>query len=59
MHDSPESRPARKDPTILHRFVRWARPRRRAAVSLLLRGACYGLGSGAAGLATFWVQSRL
>ncbi|MFH8470710.1 hypothetical protein [Streptomyces sp. NPDC017991] len=35
------------------------RPRRRAAVGLLPRGARYGLGTGAVGLATFWVQSRL
>ncbi|MEU9186252.1 hypothetical protein AB0D14_17230 [Streptomyces sp. NPDC048484] len=59
MHDSPEVQPARKVPEILHRLVRWTRPRRRAAVGLLLRGVCYGLGTGAVSLATFWVQNRL
>jgi hypothetical protein len=59
MHDSPDRHPARKVPEILHRLVQWTRLRRRVAIGLLLRGACYGLGTGAVSLATFWMQGRL
>jgi hypothetical protein len=59
MHDSPDRRPARKVPALFHRLVRWARQRRRVAIGLLLRGVCYGLGTGLAGIATFWVQHHL
>jgi hypothetical protein len=59
MNDSPHQRPARKGPARLHRLVRWARQRRRVAIGLLLRGTCYGLGTGLAGIATFWVQHHM
>lgn len=37
----------------------WAAARRRPALALALRGACYGAGTGAAGLVTFWLEHRL
>ncbi|MFI6107526.1 hypothetical protein [Streptomyces sp. NPDC051310] len=36
----------------------WVRRRRRAALSHLLRGACYGIGTGLISLITFWIQHR-
>ncbi|MFF0737776.1 hypothetical protein ACFYVK_39960 [Streptomyces chartreusis] len=41
------------------RLRRWARRRRRDAANHLLRGLCYGIGTGAAGLAFWWLQQHL
>ncbi|MGK5497284.1 hypothetical protein [Streptomyces sp. URMC 125] len=38
---------------------RWARRRRRAAAHHLLRGICYGIGTGLAGLAFWWLEHHL
>ena len=37
----------------------WIAHRRRTALVHLLRGACYGAGTGAVGLIFMWVEHRL
>ncbi|MFE3032115.1 hypothetical protein ACFXKY_10720 [Streptomyces canus] len=37
----------------------WTVRRRRIALAQLLRGACYGAGTGAAGLFFVWVEHRM
>lgn len=59
MHHNHPHHPPRKTTGPLHRLLHWATPRWRAAAGLMLRGACYGLGTGAAGLLTFWIQQQL
>ncbi|WP_158575876.1 hypothetical protein [Streptomyces corynorhini] len=38
------------------RLLRWLKSRRHAAAGHMLRGACYGIGTGIAGLLVLWVQ---
>lgn len=51
-------RPRAAQPPV-SRLGRWARRRRRAAADHLLRGVCYGIGTGAAGLAFWWMEQHL
>ncbi|MFF8196655.1 hypothetical protein ACF05L_38680 [Streptomyces bobili] len=37
----------------------WAARRRRTALAHILRGACYGIGTGTIGLAFIWVEQCL
>ncbi|MFE7854375.1 hypothetical protein [Streptomyces sp. NPDC057403] len=37
----------------------WIARRRRTALAQLLRGACYGAGTGAVGLIFMWVEHRM
>ncbi|MFJ2509929.1 hypothetical protein ACIQJX_26865 [Streptomyces griseoviridis] len=41
------------------RLRRWIRRRRRDAINHLLRGLCYGTGTGIAGLACWWLEQHL
>ncbi|UZJ33159.1 hypothetical protein [Streptomyces endophytica] len=41
------------------RLRQWVRRHRRDAAAHLLRGTCYGLGTGAVGLAFWWIQQQL
>ncbi|MFI9587513.1 hypothetical protein ACIHCQ_38180 [Streptomyces sp. NPDC052236] len=59
MYDNPARRAERKNSALLHRLLRWGRQRHRAALGLVLRGACWGLGTGAVSTAAYWVQNRL
>ncbi|MFF3402985.1 hypothetical protein ACFYW6_31340 [Streptomyces sp. NPDC002659] len=59
MHDSPGHYSTGRARSAVHRLVRGIRRRRRAAIGLLLRGACYGLGAGAVSGAAYWLQSRM
>ncbi|MET7621316.1 hypothetical protein [Streptomyces sp. NPDC005408] len=59
MHNSPACCPWCKTTETVRRLFHWAACRRRVATGLLLRGACYGLGTGAVGIITVWVQHRL
>ncbi|CAM5529771.1 MULTISPECIES: hypothetical protein [Streptomyces] len=40
-------------------LVRWTVRQRRAAAGHLLRGACYGIGTGAASILVLWIQEHL
>ncbi|WP_172387191.1 hypothetical protein [Streptomyces sp. MNP-20] len=46
-------------PTRATRIRRWLRRRRRYAALHLLRGLCYGLGTGLVGLGFYWLQRLL
>ncbi|MEU8892898.1 hypothetical protein [Streptomyces sp. NPDC048442] len=50
---------ARKAAESARRLIRWAARRRRTAVSHLLRGACYGVGTGCVSLLVLWAQGRM
>ncbi|MGV4985789.1 hypothetical protein ACVB8X_07005 [Streptomyces sp. NRAIS4] len=43
----------------LTRALTWIRQRRRTAATHLLRGLCYGIGTGLAGLAFWWLEQHL
>jgi hypothetical protein len=58
MHHIPQPAP-RKALTRPGRLVRWTVRHRRAAAGHLLRGICYGAGTGAAGLFSLWLQRYL
>ncbi|MFI5809317.1 hypothetical protein [Streptomyces sp. NPDC051561] len=47
---------ARKAIERARQLLRWAVRRRRTAASHLLRGACYGAGTGAVSLILLWLQ---
>ncbi|MGW0331091.1 hypothetical protein ACWD0J_04285 [Streptomyces sp. NPDC003011] len=51
--------PARTGPGRLTTAVEWAVGRRRTALTHMLRGACYGMGTGAIGLVYMWVERCL
>ncbi|GAA0898078.1 MULTISPECIES: hypothetical protein [Streptomyces violaceusniger group] len=38
------------------RLKRWVARRRRTIAAHMLRGACYGIGTGAAGLGFWWIE---
>jgi hypothetical protein len=57
MHSSP--RPHRAGPGRFTAALQWAARRRRAALAQMLRGACYGFGTGVIGLAFVWVERFL
>ncbi|MDJ1137126.1 hypothetical protein [Streptomyces iconiensis] len=59
MHDNGTAHAAGKVPTRSRRLLRWAHRRRRTALSLWLRGACYGAGTGAVSFATFWLRNHM
>ncbi|MFI1400517.1 hypothetical protein [Streptomyces sp. NPDC020681] len=59
MHDNPDHHSTGRTRAATNRLVQGIRKRRRAAIGLLLRGACYGLGTGAVSVATYWLQSRM
>ncbi|MFE4055600.1 hypothetical protein ACFXP3_04685 [Streptomyces sp. NPDC059096] len=58
MHHIPQPAPG-KALTPSRRLVRWAVRHRRAAAGHLLRGICYGAGTGAVGLLFIWIQRYL
>ncbi|MFD4363121.1 hypothetical protein [Streptomyces anulatus] len=41
------------------RLRHWLARRRRIMTAHLLRGACYGIGTGSVGLVFWWVESNL
>jgi hypothetical protein len=45
--------------TTASRLRRWVRRRRGDAADHLLRGLCYGIGTGAAGLLIWWLEQHL
>jgi hypothetical protein len=61
MQRKPTHRPPHRHPAgrHVHRLLRWAAGRRRAAISLMLRGACYGTGTAAVSFVAVWLQNRL
>lgn len=59
MNHNPAIPPTHKKPSILLRLLDWAAHRRRTAAGLVLRGLCYGLGTGAGGLAAVWIEQHL
>lgn len=59
MHNSPAHCPRRKTTETVRQLVRWAARRRRTATGLLLRGACYGAGTGAVSIIAVWVERHL
>ena len=52
---SPQAPPKR----IPMRALAWLRRRHRTATAHLLRGLCYGIGTGLAGLAFWWLEQHL
>jgi hypothetical protein len=57
MHANPHpSRPGRER---LRTAWTWLARRRRTALNQLLRGACYGAGTGAVGLFFMWVEHQM
>ncbi|MEU7046754.1 hypothetical protein AB0A77_37725 [Streptomyces varsoviensis] len=59
MRASPGRPAPRTAATRTKRLIRWAVRQRRAAAGHLLRGACYGIGTGAASLLVLWLQEHL
>jgi hypothetical protein len=59
MHHSPARPLWGKTTETVRRMVRWAARRRRIATGLLLRGACYGAGTGAVSILAVWVERHL
>ncbi|MET7718839.1 hypothetical protein [Streptomyces sp. NPDC005407] len=59
MHNSPARPLWSKTADTVRQLVRWAARRRRAATGLLLRGACYGAGTGAVSILAVWVERHL
>lgn len=59
MHNSPAHPLWGKITETVRRLVRWAARRRRTATGLLLRGACYGAGTGAVSILAVWVERHL
>jgi hypothetical protein len=66
MQSKPPSPPAAttvrhpaEQPGALGRTRTWIRQRHRSAAAHLLRGLCYGIGTGTAGLASWWLQQHL
>ncbi|MDN3294922.1 hypothetical protein QWM81_12840 [Streptomyces ficellus] len=56
MHPSRTRRTARAIREFAQQSTRWVPQRRRAALSHLLRGVCYGIGTGAISLIVLWIQ---
>lgn len=52
----PNHRPPRAGTKQRTTALRWAARHRRTALAHILRGACYGLGTGAIGLAFIWLE---
>ncbi|WP_125264490.1 hypothetical protein [Streptomyces alboflavus] len=46
-------------PTRMARLRRWVRCCRSDAALYLLRGICYGLGTGLVGFSSYWLQQHL
>ncbi|WP_328752708.1 hypothetical protein OHT57_44710 [Streptomyces sp. NBC_00285] len=57
MHADP--RPPRAGRERLTAAWTWLARRRRTALAQLLRGACYGAGTGAVGLLFMWAEHRM
>ncbi|WP_210570745.1 hypothetical protein [Streptomyces sp. GESEQ-4] len=55
----PNPRTPRTGPERLSATWKWIARRRRIALSHLLRGACYGAGTGLIGIAFVWVERLL
>ncbi|MCC2276601.1 hypothetical protein LKL35_14455 [Streptomyces sp. ET3-23] len=56
MHDSRLRRFAHRLCRTPNRLLRWAAACRRAAIGLMLRGICYGTGTGLVSLFVYWFQ---
>ncbi|MFH9590122.1 hypothetical protein ACH4LS_33940 [Streptomyces luteogriseus] len=52
----PNHRPPRTGRKRRTRLRQWIARRRRIALAHMLRGACYGIGTGAIGLAFIWLE---
>jgi hypothetical protein len=59
MHDNADTRTTGVIRPHHNRIAQWLRQRRRTAISLLLRGACYGTGTGLASLAAWWIRTHM
>ncbi|MFF3459676.1 hypothetical protein ACFYXH_36355 [Streptomyces sp. NPDC002730] len=59
MHNRPARPRWSKTTETVRQLVRWAARRRRTATGLLLRGACYGAGTGAVSILAVWVERHL
>ncbi|MFD5114278.1 hypothetical protein ACFWNG_18510 [Streptomyces sp. NPDC058391] len=57
MNDSPAQR--KNTGLLTNRLIRWTTRHRRAAASHMLRGACYGAGTGAVSILAVWAQKYL
>ncbi|MEV8077877.1 hypothetical protein [Streptomyces pseudogriseolus] len=55
----PNHRPPRAGRKRLTTLRQWITRRRRIALGHMLRGACYGIGTGVIGLAFGWLESRM
>lgn len=60
----PPATTAEAEPPALRKGIptrtsAWARRCRRTATTHLLRGLCYGIGTGLAGLAFWWLEQRM
>ncbi|MET7575289.1 hypothetical protein ABZT04_43585 [Streptomyces sp. NPDC005492] len=56
---NPNAHPPRADKNRRSAAVAWRARRRRTALTQVMRGACYGIGTGAVGLAFVWAQQHL
>jgi hypothetical protein len=63
VHDNPRqpapNRPATCERSPLRALVRRAKRHRRVATAQILRGACYGLGTGAVTLLVVWAEQYI
>jgi hypothetical protein len=59
MSRRPTHHVPRKAASQLRRLLRWTLVRRRSAAGHMLRGACYGAGTGAISILTVWAQRHL
>ncbi|MCX4792085.1 MULTISPECIES: hypothetical protein [unclassified Streptomyces] len=58
MNSKPKPlRPSRNRRSLNARH--WIARRRRVIAANILRGACYGMGTGAVGLVFWWIEQRL
>ncbi|MFH8790943.1 hypothetical protein [Streptomyces roseoverticillatus] len=58
MHNSRPRRLAQQLCRTTTRLANWAAAHHRAALGHLLRGACYGTGTGLVSLTVYWIQHR-
>ncbi|WP_169922690.1 hypothetical protein [Streptomyces lushanensis] len=57
MNDSPAHR--RTTALLTNRLIRWTARHQRSAAGHMLRGTCYGIGTGAVSLLAVWAQKHL
>nr|WSX75786.1 hypothetical protein OH826_19195 [Streptomyces sp. NBC_00899] len=59
MQDRTRHRTAHRIAQTSRNLYSWAASRRRTAILLALRGACYGAGTGTMGLLTYWIEHHI